>query len=117
MIRNLFIAALLISGLYAAATIPLGKRTLAEHIKAIGQTQEAKDLIDGTKSKLGSELGPTASKIKKQVLDEVKQNMAKVQKEVLDSAGRPKPAGPSSPAKNPINKAPAPEVQGQAQAR
>lgn len=99
MIRNLFITALVLSGLYAAATVPLGERTLAEHIKAIGQTQEAKDLISGTKSKLG----PTASKIKDKVIDEVKESMGKVQKEVLEQAAANQPA----PTKN----APVPKVQ------
>lgn len=82
MIRNLFIAALLISGLYAAATVPLGERTLAEHIKAIGQTKEAKDLIEGTKSKLG----PAASKLKDSVIGEVKENMGRMQKQILEQA-------------------------------
>lgn len=93
MIRNLFIAALLVSGLYAAATVPLGQRTLTEHIKAIGGTQEAKDLVDGTKTKLG----PTVSKIKDTVVGEVKQSMGKMQKELLEQARQAKEALPSAP--------------------
>lgn len=95
MIRNLFILVLVISGLYAAATVPLGERTLAEHIKAIGQTDEAQDLIDGTKAKLG----PTASKIKDSVIEEVKENMGRVQQEIREQRAGAKPA--AEPAKDP----------------
>jgi hypothetical protein len=31
------------------ATVKLGSRTLFEHLHAIGQTKESKDLVDGTK--------------------------------------------------------------------
>lgn len=80
MIRNLFIAGLLISGLWAAATVPLGNRTLAEHFKAIGQTSEAKELVQGAKSKIEPSLG----KIKSVVLGEVEKSVGRMQREILN---------------------------------
>lgn len=80
MIRNLFIAGLLISGLWAAATVPLGTRTLAEHFKAIGETEEAQELVEGAKSKIGPSLG----KIKSAVLGEVEKSVGRMQREILD---------------------------------
>jgi hypothetical protein len=40
-------------GIFAwwAATVPLGERTLFEHLRAIGKTKESQELVRGTKEK------------------------------------------------------------------
>jgi hypothetical protein len=48
-IRFFFWLAVLIAGLWFAATVKLGKRTLFGHLHAIFTSREARDLADGTK--------------------------------------------------------------------
>lgn len=52
-LRTLISVAFLALLLWAACTIKLGRFTFAEHIDRIGQTDEAKELIDGTRSRVG----------------------------------------------------------------
>ena len=52
-LRTLISVAFLAILLWAAFTIKLGRYTFAEHIDRIGQTDEAKELIDGTRSRVG----------------------------------------------------------------
>ena len=49
MLRFLFSLIMLAVLAYFATTVPLGKRTLWGHLVAIFRTEEAKDLVDGTK--------------------------------------------------------------------
>jgi hypothetical protein len=49
LIRWLFSLALMAAFIWFATMVPLGKRTLWRHLLAIFSTQEAKDLVDGTK--------------------------------------------------------------------
>lgn len=51
-LRTLISVAFLVILLWAACTIKLGRFTFAEHIDRIGQTDEAKELIDGTRSRI-----------------------------------------------------------------
>jgi hypothetical protein len=51
-LRTLISVAFLAILLWAAFTIKLGRYTFAEHIDRIGQTDEAKELIDGTRSRI-----------------------------------------------------------------
>jgi len=51
-LRTLISVAFLALLLWAACTIKLGRFTFAEHIDRIGQTDEAKELIDGTRSRI-----------------------------------------------------------------
>lgn len=62
-LRTLISVAFLAILLWAACTIKLGRFTFAEHIDRIGQTDEAKELIDGTRSRISPGL------------DEVKQRL------------------------------------------
>lgn len=39
-------------GVWWAATVPLGERTLFGHLRAIGHTKESHDLVRGTKDKV-----------------------------------------------------------------
>jgi hypothetical protein len=41
--------AMLAAFIWFAVTVPLGKRTLVGHLRAISGSQEAKDLADGTR--------------------------------------------------------------------
>ena len=51
-LRTLISVAFLAVFLWASCTIKLGRFTFAEHIDRIGQTDEAKELIDGTRSRV-----------------------------------------------------------------
>ena len=51
-LRTLISVAFLAILLWAAFTIKLGRYTFAEHIDRIGQTEEAKELLDGTRSRI-----------------------------------------------------------------
>jgi len=51
-LRTLISVAFLAVSLWAAFTIKLGRFTFAEHIDRIGQTDEARELIDGTRSRV-----------------------------------------------------------------
>lgn len=51
-LRTLISVAFLAISLWAAFTIKLGRFTFAEHIDRIGQTEEAKELLDGTRSRV-----------------------------------------------------------------
>jgi hypothetical protein len=53
MFRFLFYLVLIVAIAYFAATVPLGKRTLVGHIRAIWQTEEVRELKDGVKEKAG----------------------------------------------------------------
>ena len=56
LLRWLIGLALLAALAYFAATVPLGKLTLWEHLKAIAGTRESHELIDGVKGKAGEAL-------------------------------------------------------------
>jgi len=49
-VRTLISFVCLSAVLWVAFRVPLGPRTLAEHIDRIGQTSEAKDLVHGARS-------------------------------------------------------------------
>lgn len=48
--RTALSVTLLLVAVWASFTIKLGRFTLAEHIDRIGQTQEAEELLEGTRS-------------------------------------------------------------------
>jgi hypothetical protein len=47
--RSILALSLLIGGVWCSFNVPLGERTFAEHMDRIGQTPEAKELIDGSR--------------------------------------------------------------------
>lgn len=53
MIRFLLYLAIAIGLVYFATTVPLGKRTLVGHVRAIWHTQEVQELKQGVKDKAG----------------------------------------------------------------
>lgn len=50
LLRPLISLAFLVGSLWFAFSVKLGSRTFAEHIDRIGQTPEASELIEGTRS-------------------------------------------------------------------
>lgn len=92
-LRTLISVAFLAILLWAACTIKLGRFTFAEHIDRIGQTDEAKELIDGTRSRISPGL------------EEVKQRMFGEYVEApthLATPGVTIPASPSPPRPEPV---------------
>lgn len=51
-IRTLISLAFLAAVVWFSFTVELGGRTLAQHIHRIGQTPEARDLVEGTRSRV-----------------------------------------------------------------
>lgn len=49
-IRSIIGLGLLVGSVWCSFNVPLGEQTFAEHMDAIGQTPEAKELIDGSRS-------------------------------------------------------------------
>ena len=47
--RSVLAIALLLGAVWCSFNIPLGERTFAEHMDRIGQTPEAKELIEGSR--------------------------------------------------------------------
>jgi hypothetical protein len=79
LIRWLFSLALLSVVAWFALTVPLGKRTLFAHLRAILATQEARELADGTKEEA------------ERVVGRVRRELGK------DGDGEPSPGGKSPP--------------------
>ena len=82
LIRLLISLAMLAAFVWFAVTIPLGKRTLWGHTRAIFGSQEAKDLAEGTKEE--------AEKVARKVKDELHQPDMKAAPQ-----GETKPAHPT----------------------
>jgi hypothetical protein len=61
------------------ATVKLGSRTLFEHLRAIGQTKESQELVDGTKQAAGP------------LVDDVKRRIS------AGAAAKAETSGPSDP--------------------
>jgi len=49
LLRLLLSVAFLLGFIWFGMTVPLGSKTLFQHIKAIGESKETKDLVEGTK--------------------------------------------------------------------
>ena len=53
MLRFILWLAIAIGIVYVATNVPLGKRTLVGHVRAIWHTEEVRELKDGVKEKAG----------------------------------------------------------------
>ena len=51
MLRFILWLAILVGVVYVATSVPLGKRTLVGHVRAIWHTEEVRELKDGVKEK------------------------------------------------------------------
>jgi hypothetical protein len=65
-VRALISLAVVAGAVWAAFHVRLGKRTLAEHLDAIGQTQPAQELLEGARDTVQ----PALSETKERVLGE-----------------------------------------------
>lgn len=65
-LRTLISVAFLVVFLWAAFTVKLGRFTFADHVDRIGQTDEARELLDGARSRVR----PTLEEVKQRVLGE-----------------------------------------------
>lgn len=52
---------------WLAFTVPLGERTLVEHVQVILKTRESQDLLQGTKEKVGDFVDKATDKVVKGV--------------------------------------------------
>ncbi len=101
-LRTLISVAFLAMFLWAAFTVKLGRMTFADHVDRIGQTPEAKELLDSARSRVG----PTLDEVKQRVFGEY----VEAPTHLASEAPRP-PAPRSTPAapKPPAASEPAPE--------
>ena len=67
LIKLMFYLACLLGLGYVAFTVPLGERTLVEHVQNILKTRESKDLMEGTKEKVGDLVDRATDKVVKGV--------------------------------------------------
>ncbi len=95
-LRTLISVAFLAVFLWASCTIKLGRFTFAEHIDRIGQTDEAKELIDGTRSRVR----PGLEEVKQRMFGEYVEAPTHLTSPHLAS---PHPASPHLTAPNPAS--------------
>lgn len=62
-VRTLVTLAGVAALVWGAFTVELGSKTFAEHIDSIGETREAKELIDGTRSTVHPALGEAKDRV------------------------------------------------------
>lgn len=61
--RSLVGIALLLGTVWCSFRVPLGERTLAQHMDRIGQTPEAEELLDGTRSAVNPVLEQASDRV------------------------------------------------------
>jgi hypothetical protein len=92
-LRTLISVAFLAILLWAAFTIKLGRYTFAEHIDRIGQTDEARELIDGTRSRIS----PGLEEVKQRMFGEYVEAPTHLAAPVVSAPPRSQPRpGPES---------------------
>ena len=87
-LRTLISVAFLAMFLWAAFTVKLGRLTFADHVDRIGQTPEAKELLDGARSRVG----PTLDEVKQRVFGEYVEAPTHLASEAPRAAPRSTPA-------------------------
>jgi hypothetical protein len=90
-LRTLISVAFLAILLWAACTIKLGRFTFAEHIDRIGQTDEAKELLDGTRSRISPGLEEIKQRMFGEYVEAPTHLAAPVKPAVPASLPRPRP--------------------------
>lgn len=71
LIKFLVGVAVLAGVVWFGANVPLGTRTLFEHLQAIGRTRETKDLLDGTRESAKPLMDSVRRKLAREVGDRV----------------------------------------------
>ncbi|MBA3549210.1 MAG: hypothetical protein H0T76_22280, partial [Nannocystis sp.] len=92
-LRTLISVAFLAVFLWASCTIKLGRFTFAEHIDRIGQTDEAKELIDGTRSRVR----PGLEEVKQRMFGEYVEAPTHLTSPLASPSPRPSPSPPPRP--------------------
>lgn len=67
LLRLIFVLGGLGAMIWFGTTVPLGQRTLFEHIQAIWKTPESQELVRGTKDKMGNLVDRAAGRVVKGV--------------------------------------------------
>lgn len=99
-LRTLISVAFLVLLLWAAFSIKLGRLTFADHIDRIGQTPEARELIDGARSRVH----PVLDEAKQRVLGEYVEAPTHLAAPTVS----PNPAQPARSAQPPVARIPEP---------
>lgn len=98
-LRTLISVTFLVLLLWAAFSVKLGRLTFADHVDRIGQTPEARELIDGARSRVR----PTLDEVKQRLLGEYVEAPTHL-------AGSIEPLRPAQPARSmrpPVTRLPA----------
>ena len=77
--------------LWFAATVPLGRRTLVQHVRAIAGTPEAQSLAEGTRD----EAAKVADRVRQELVPEPDSGSAKPAEKGTPHGGTPGSAPPS----------------------
>ena len=100
-LRTLISVAFLAMFLWAAFTVKLGRLTFADHVDRIGQTPEAKELLDGARSRVG----PALDEVKQRVFGEYVEAPTHLASDAPRSTpAAAKPPAASKPAQEPASK-------------
>ena len=67
LLRLVFVIGAIGAMVWFGSTVPLGERTLFEHIQAIWKTHESQDLVRGTKEKVGHVVNRATDKVVRSV--------------------------------------------------
>jgi hypothetical protein len=67
LLKLILLLGLIGAGVYYGTTVPLGDRTFYQHLRAIWETKETKDLRRGTKDKVGGLVDDATDKVVKGV--------------------------------------------------
>lgn len=97
-LRTLISVTFLVLLLWAAFSVKLGRLTLADHVDRIGQTPEAKELLDGARSRVR----PALHEVKQRVLGEY----VEAPTHLAAPAAMPRPAAPTRPVHPPAARIP-----------
>jgi len=89
-IRSVLSIALLLGCVWCSFNVPLGERTFSEHMDRIGQTPEAKELIEGSQQTVS----PMIEEATHRVLGEYVEAPTSLSDEVTHTNSLPETAGP-----------------------
>lgn len=67
LLKLLFVLGAIGATIWFGSTVPLGERTLFEHVRAIWKTHESQELVRGTKEKVGHVVNRATDKVVRSV--------------------------------------------------
>lgn len=88
-LRTLISVAFLVVFLWAAFTVKLGRMTFADHVDRIGQTEEAKELLDGARARVRPALDEVTQRVLGEYVEAPTHLAAEVPLTPLPSHGAP----------------------------